>query len=89
MSKKLNAAIELAQLHYEVVTIFGQNMETDVFPFIQQNWTKGHKLFYILEEGDYDKYIPYVMNNFTHNQIRQFYYELSLCFFEEGIVLPL
>jgi len=80
MSKKLDAAIELAQLHYEVVTIFGHDMETDVFPFIQQNWTKGHKLFYILEEGDYDKYIPYVMNNFTLKQINQFFEELSICF---------
>ena len=80
MSKKLESAIELAQLHYEVVTMFGTDMETDVFPFIQENWTKGHKLFEILEEEKYEEYVPYVMKNFTLKQINQFFDELSMCF---------
>jgi hypothetical protein len=80
MSKKLESAIELAQLHYEVVIMFGTDMETDVFPFIQENWTKGHKLFEILEEEKYEEYVPYVMKNFTLKQINQFFDELSMCF---------
>lgn len=81
MSKKLDAAIQLAQLHYEVVSIFGHDMETDVFGFIQENWIKGHKLFEILEEEKYGDYVPYVMKNFTLKQINQFFEELSICFF--------
>jgi hypothetical protein len=80
MSKKLESAIELAQLHYEVVNMFGTDMETDVFPFIQENWTKGHKLFEILEKQEYELYVPYVMKNFTHKQINQFFDELAMCF---------
>jgi hypothetical protein len=79
MSKKLDAAIELAQLHWEVVNMFGTDMETDVFPFIQQNWNKGHELFYILERKDYGSYVPYVMKHFTLKQINQFFEELSFC----------
>lgn len=80
MSKKLDRAIELAQLHWEVIDTFGIDIETDVFPFIQENWYKGHKLFSILEQAEYEKYIPYVMNNFTLKQINQFFEELSICF---------
>jgi len=80
MSKKLESAIELAQLHYEVVNMFGTDMETDVFPFIQENWTKGHKLFEFLEKQEYELYVPYVMKNFTHKQINQFFDELAICF---------
>jgi hypothetical protein len=77
MSKKLDAAIELGHLHYDVVTMFGHDMETDVFPFIQENWTKGHKLFQILEEEKYEEYVPFVMKNFTLKQIQEIYSQLS------------
>ena len=77
MSKKSEAAIKLGHLHYDVVSIFGHDMETDVFPFIQENWTKGHKLFEILEEEKYEEYVPYVMKNFTLKQIEEIYSQLS------------
>ena len=80
MSKKLESAIELAQLHYEVVNMFGTDMETDVFPFIQENWTKGHKLFEILEQEKYAEYVPFVMENFTLKQINNFFEELDILF---------
>jgi hypothetical protein len=80
MSKKLESAIKLAQVHYGVMSICGKDMETDVFRFIQENWNKGHQLFYILENEDYGSYIPYVMKNFTKKQIDQFFEELDSFF---------
>ena len=76
--KKIDSAIHLAQVHYSVVALCGSDMETDVFPFIQENWNKGHKLFDFMENEQYDEYIPYVMKNFTQKQIDQFFNELNL-----------
>jgi hypothetical protein len=80
MSKKLDAAIRLAQVHYTVVQFCGHDMETDVFAFIQENWVKGHKLFEILEQEKYAEYVPFVMENFTLKQINNFFEELDILF---------
>jgi hypothetical protein len=83
MTKKDQAIEKLFVTHYSVIGLFGSDMETDVFPFIQQNWDKGHYLFNLFNEvmtkEKYYDYKSYSKKNFTLTQIKQFTQELSLC----------
>jgi hypothetical protein len=82
MTKKDQAIKKLFVTHYSVISLFGSDMETDVFPFIQENWDKGHYLFNLFNEDitkeKYYDYTSYCKKNFTLKQINQFSQELSL-----------